>query len=84
MGVHQFLAQFLERFRIFGREALVQMNVFSFNVPKIVKRFYQAQSDKRPPLRHYRRAKGRQLQEFCLAIAVRVPRLAMLRLRRQE
>jgi len=41
MGVHQFLAQFLEQFRIFGREALVQMNVFSFNVPKIVKRFYK-------------------------------------------
>jgi len=38
MFIDQFLAQLPEAIWIFGRKALVKMNVLSFNVPKIVER----------------------------------------------
>jgi len=75
MFIDQFLAQLPEAIWIFGRKALVKMNVLSFNVPKIVERFHQ-----NAQINLFR---VRQQAVFCLKIAVRVPRAAMrLRLRR--
>jgi hypothetical protein len=39
--IDQFLRQYPEPFRLFVRKAMVQMDVFAFDIAKIVERFYQ-------------------------------------------
>jgi len=41
MGIDQFLAQFSKPFRIFSRKALLQMNVFSFDIAEVVECFQE-------------------------------------------
>jgi len=38
--VNEFSRQYSEPFRIFGRKTMFQMNVFSFNIAKIVEGFH--------------------------------------------